>query len=238
MKKLLQVAILAGLFGLSSIAIVRQAQQPAGPTGSSAGLENGAIMYAELSKTLDAKKAKVGDPVTAQLLADVVARGKIVAHRDSKLIGHVTEAQAFTRENLESRLGIVFDKVILKGGQEVSVRSMLLAIRPAPRITFDVPSAPAPPGINPASGPAPEKHYPAPKGPSPKMTTDKKDNDLNLDLKNHNQEMSGLGTVSDIEGLSLSSGAGGNGQAIVSFKRNVRLESGVRLDLRVRDVPQ
>jgi hypothetical protein len=238
MKKLLQAAVLAGLLGLSSIAIVRQAQQPADPAGPSpAGLENGAIMYAELSKTLDAKKAKAGDPVTAHLVADVVAHGKIVAHRDSKLIGHVTEAQAFTRENPESRLGIVFDKVILKGGQEVPVLSMLLAIRPAPRIAFDVPSAPAPPGINPASGPAPERHYPSPKGPSPKMTTDKKDNDLSLDLKNHNQEMSGMGPT-DIEGLSLSTGAGGNGQAIVSFKRNVKLESGVRLDLRVKDVPQ
>ena len=173
MKKLLQAVVFTGLLSLGSAAIVRPAQQPAGPAGpSQAGIENGAIMYLELSKTLDAKKAKAGDPVTAQLLADVVAHGKIVAHRDSKLIGHVTEAQPYTKENLESRLGFVFDKVILKGGQEVPVRSMLLAIRPAPRLTIDAPSAPAPPGMNPATSPAPESHYPLPKGPNPENEHD------------------------------------------------------------------
>ena len=111
-------------------------------------------MYAELSKTLDAKKAKAGDPVTARLLADVVSHGKIVARRDSKLIGHVTEAQPYTKENPESRLGIVFDKVILKGGQEVPVRSMLLAMRPAPRLTIDVPAR------RPRRGPTPPRPGP------------------------------------------------------------------------------
>ena len=51
------------------------------------------------------------------------------------------------------------------------------------------------------------------------------------------QEMAAMGAT-DIEGLSLSSGANGNSQAIVSFKHTVKLESGVRLDLRVKDVPQ
>ena len=136
------------------------AQQPAGTAGSSqAGLQNGAIMYLELSKTLDAKKAKAGDPVTAQLLANVVAHGKIVAHRDSKLIGHVTEAQPYTKDNPESRLGFVFDKVILKGGQEVPVRSLLLAIRPAPRLTIDR-RAPCPAGDEPGNKSAPRTPLP------------------------------------------------------------------------------
>jgi hypothetical protein len=233
MKKFLQAVVFTGLLNLSSIAIVRQSPQAAaGPAGSSpAGLDNGAIMYLELSKTLDAKKAKAGDPVTAQLLVDVVAHGKIVARRDSKLIGHVTEAQPYTKENLESRLGFVFDKVILKGGPEVPVRSMLLAIRPAPRLTIDAPSAPAPPGMNPASNPVPEKHYPSPKVASPKMNTSS-----GGQLKARDQEMSGIG-LTDIEGLSLTAAENGRAQAIVSFKHNVKLESGVRLDVRVADVP-
>jgi len=39
-------------------------------------MENGSILYAELSKTVDARKAKVGDPVNAVLVADVVSHGK------------------------------------------------------------------------------------------------------------------------------------------------------------------
>jgi hypothetical protein len=189
-------------------------------------------MYLELSKTLDAKKVKAGDPVTAQLLADVVAHGKIVARRDSKLIGHVTEAQPYTKENPESRLGFVFDKVILKGGQEVPVQSLLLAIRPAPKLTIDAPSAPAPPAMNPVTSPPPERHYPVPKGPNPpRMNTAS-----GGELKARDQEMSGMGPTG-IDGLTLTSD-NGKAQAIVSFQRTVKLESGVRLDVRIADVPQ
>lgn len=234
MKKFLQAAVFTGLLNLSSIAIVGQAPQAAaGSAGSSpAGIENGAIMYLELSKTLDAKKVKAGDPVTAQLLADVVAHGKIVARRDSKLIGHVTEAQPYTKENPESRLGFVFDKVLLKGGQEVPVRSLLLAIRPAPKLTIDAPSAPAPPAMNPVTSPPPERHYPVPKGPNPpRMNTTS-----GGELQARSQEMSGMGPTG-IEGLSLAS-ADGKAQAIVSFQHTVKLEGGVRLDVRIADVPQ
>ena len=60
---------------------------------------------------------------------------------------------------------------------------------------------------------------------------------INGELKTRDQEMSGLGET-DIEGLSLASGANGSGQAIVSLKRTVKLESGVRLELRVSDSSQ
>jgi hypothetical protein len=230
MKNLLQAAALAGLFSLGSVTIVCQAPQTAAEGSSQASLVKGAIVYAELSKTVDAKKAKPGDPVTAQLSADVVAHGKIMVPRDSKLIGHVTEARPYTKENTESRLGIVFDKVILKGGQEVSVQSVLLAIHPAPRVTINPLSGPSPPGTNPAAaGPAEQKHYPTPKGPSPKMNTS-----MGGELRARDQEMSGMGPT-DIEGLSLSASTDGNTQAIVSYKRTVKLEGGVQLELRVTD---
>ena len=230
MKRFFTATVIAGLgFASFAIALPQTTGSSTGPAMS--GMEDGSILYAELSKTVDAKKAKVGDPVTAQLLADVVARGKIVVRRDSKLIGHVTEAQPRSKENPESRLGIAFDKIIVKGGQEVSIRSTLLALRPAPRLTFDVPSAPSPPGVNPAAGPGPEKHYPSPKGPSPKMN-----GSLNGELRTRDQEMSGLGAT-DIDGLSLSSHTG-NLPVIVSIERTVKLESGVRLELRVIDAGQ
>ena len=42
----------------------------------------------------------------------------------------------------------------------------------------------------------------------------------------------------DIEGLSLAPADNERPQAIVSFTRTVKLESGVRLDVRVADVPR
>lgn len=228
MKMLFQTAMIAGVLSLGTTftALPVLLQTPTGPAGSSAAIEDGSILYAELSKTVDAKKAKIGDPVIALLLADVLSHGKIVAHYDSKLMGHVTEVQSRSKENPESRLGIAFDKIILKGGQEVPFHSKLLAIRPAPRLTVEVPpGAPAPPGVNPVSNPPQEKHYPTPKGPSPKMNTS-----MNGQLKSREEEMAEIGPTS-IDGLSLSSGA--SGQAIVSLSRTVKLESGVRLELRI-----
>jgi hypothetical protein len=100
-----------------------------GPHGSAA-LSSGTTLQAELAKSIDAKKAKPGDEVTAKLTQDVKADGKVVMHKGSKLVGHVTEAQAKSKENAESKLGIVFDKAMLKGGEEVAFSGVIQALAP------------------------------------------------------------------------------------------------------------
>jgi hypothetical protein len=224
MKNPFKVITIAGLLAFGST-LTAAAQTPAGPTGSSAAMENGSILYAELSKTVDAKKAKVGDPVTAVLVADVLSHGKIVVRHDSKLAGHVTEVQLHTKETPESRLGIVFDKVITKSG-EVSFQSLLLAIRPAERAAFDVPRAPSP-----LSNSAQEANrpYPSPQGSN---TTPRISPSLSDGMKSHDRELAQSGPT-DIDGLSLSSPANGGPQTIVSTQRTVKLESGVKIELRV-----
>lgn len=226
MDKLRKAIIVAGLLGITSGVYALQASQPA---NAQAGLEDGSILYAELSKTVDAKKAKTGDPVTAVLLADVLSHGKIVARRDSKLAGHVTEAQPHTKDNPESRLGIVFDKVILKGGQEIPFSAVLIALRPAPRLQVESMSAPAPPGVNPAaSSPQEERHYPTPKGPT---VPSSKDPTNQRDIESIAHSTNDMGP-SDIEGLSLDKSADGSNRVVVSLKQTVKLESGVRLELK------
>ncbi|MCU1331080.1 MAG: hypothetical protein JWM08_72 [Candidatus Angelobacter sp.] len=221
MKNISLAAVTAGLLGFGIPAFAFQAA----PT--TARMENGSILYAELLKTIDAKKAKVGDPVTAVLVADVLSHGKIVIRHDSKLAGHVTEVQPHTKEMPESRLGIVFDTVILKSG-DVAFQSSLLAIRPAERATIDVPNAPSPMS-NSAQQPMQTAQPPSPQGNghAPRISSP-----LGGDMKSHDREMAKLGPT-DIDGLSLSSSADGGAQAIVSTQRTVRLESGVKIELRV-----
>lgn len=190
-------------------------------------LENGSILYAELSKTVDARKAKVGDPVAAVLVADVLAHGKIVVRHDSKLVGHVTEVRPHSKETPESRLGIVFDKVILKSG-EVPFQSQLLAIRPAEHPAFDVPKAPSPMS-NSSTEPMQNQHYPSPQRPNLRPRINRPLGDA---MKSPDREMTKTGPT-DIDGLSLSSPANGGAQSIVSTQRTVKLESGVRIELRV-----
>jgi hypothetical protein len=87
-------------------------------------------LQAELTKSLDAKKAKPGDEVSAKLTQDVKENGKVVLHKGSKLVGHVTEAQAKSKENAESKLGVVFDKAVLKGGEELPFNGVIQAVAP------------------------------------------------------------------------------------------------------------
>jgi len=102
----------------------------AGVNGASGALSSGTTLQAELSKSLDAKKAKPGDEVSAKLTQDVKENGKVVLHKGSKLVGHVTEAQAKSKENAESKLGVVFDKAVLKGGEEVAFNGVIQAVAP------------------------------------------------------------------------------------------------------------
>jgi hypothetical protein len=231
MKRFLAWVMMVALFyGATG----QQRSRAANDAGQPLLLDNGTVMYLELSKSLDAKKAKPGDQVRASLLADVLSHGKIVLRQDAKLIGHITEAQPFSKDKPESRLGIVFDKVLRKGGQEMAFNSVLLAIRPAPRLQVDSVSAPAPPGTNPANTAPTERHYPVPRTPGPPTPPSDRDPSSRKDRAALRNGGSGPDIQpTDIEGLSLQPSTDGANPVVVSFKNNVKLESGVRLELRV-----
>ncbi|HXB21344.1 MAG TPA: hypothetical protein VNV88_08185 [Candidatus Solibacter sp.] len=103
--------------------------------GAAAALSGGTTLQAELTKSLDAKKAKPGDEITARLTQDVKSNGQVVVRKGSKLVGHVTEAKARGKEDSESRLGILFDRAVLKDGQEVAFNSVIQAVAAAPNVS-------------------------------------------------------------------------------------------------------
>jgi hypothetical protein len=87
-----------------------------------------ATVNAELEKSLDAKKAKPGDPVTAKSTSDTLLENGVKIPRGSKLIGHVTRAQAHTKEQAQSELGIIFDRAEVKGGEQVAFHAFVQAL--------------------------------------------------------------------------------------------------------------
>jgi len=87
------------------------------PGGSQ--LQAGSMIYAELSKSVDAKKAKPGDEVQAKASQAVLSQGRVVIPRGSKIIGHITEAKAREQGQQQSSLGIAFDRAVLKDGTAV-----------------------------------------------------------------------------------------------------------------------
>ena len=114
------------------------AQSPSAQTPSAASpgtqaqgtsqIPAGTIIVAELSKSLDSKKAKAGDKVEAKTAVDLLSQGKIVIPRNTKIIGHVTDAKAHSKQSPDSMVGIVFDRIAMKDGHEVPIQAAVQAI--------------------------------------------------------------------------------------------------------------
>jgi hypothetical protein len=106
-------------------------------------------MLVELSKTLKAKKLKVGDKVKAEVSQDVVSHGKVIIPVETKLVGHVTEVSARDSMHPESRLGIVFDRILLKHFHDIDFEAVVQALsQPVIRRSrVDEPSQMLPPSM-------------------------------------------------------------------------------------------
>jgi hypothetical protein len=70
----------------------------------------------------------VGDEVIAKATRDVKSDGHVIVPKGSKLVGHLTEAQAHSKEQATSELGIAFEHAILKDGTQVPLALSIQAI--------------------------------------------------------------------------------------------------------------
>jgi len=198
-------------------------------------LAPGSVIAAQLTKTIDAKKAKTGDQVVAKVMHDMrSATGQVVIAKDTKVIGHITEAQPRSKEQKKSQLALAFDRTITKDGQEMQISMSIQAVigqennqnvsggdhsgeqpTPEPRTMQSPMSGPthAPP-----SGPPPSaddgEGAQTPRAARPPIDA-------------HTQGVVG------ISNLSLQQANGDQGSVMTSEKNNVKLESGTMLLLKV-----
>jgi hypothetical protein len=112
-------------------------------------LAPGATIVAEFAGSLNVKKLKPGDKVKAVLAQDLIAGGQLVAKYGSKVIGHVTEVKKWTPNDPESRLGVVFDKILLKKHKELDFQAIVQALAPPVlrRSRVDEPDQMMPPAV-------------------------------------------------------------------------------------------
>lgn len=113
----------------SSATSSTSASANAGP--ASASLDNGSAVNAELLTTIDARKVHPGQRVEAKTTKDVKEGKRVVLRHGTKLIGHVTEAQAHTKANAQSAVGIVFDQAIVGSGETVPFHASIQALAAA-----------------------------------------------------------------------------------------------------------
>ncbi len=222
--------------------LASRAQSPAAPANPQAPaaavpadtLPAGTVLSVELSKSLDARKSKANDKIEARTATDLLVHGQIVVPRNTKIVGHVTEAKAHSKASPGSLVGITFDRMLLKGGREVPLQATVQALaRPLQLNNLnDTPGdmASGMPGQRPASAgdssapPIPPR-YPTASIPEPP----------GLNVPN-TSTVSPLGPTSrgvvGIKGLSLE--MSGPVSVLTSGTGNVHLDSDTQLILRVQ----
>jgi hypothetical protein len=95
--------------------------------GRQVDLASNTALTAQLENTLDAKHAKVGDRVALKTTQAVKQNGDTIIPKGARLLGHVTDVQQRTKENGESRIGVVFDR-LQKGSLDMPITATIVSI--------------------------------------------------------------------------------------------------------------
>lgn len=193
---------------------------------------SGALLRAALDKTIDVKKAKVGDVVVVKLTDEIKWNGTVLAAKGAKITGHITQ-DAQHQGQSPSVLGIAFDKLTLNDGSDVPFKAVIQALGFPDESTSDQAVAGGIPG---SRGPAPGQvggsggtlgqpsAYPGGRMPSA--------GSAGSDTPPAKLSPSAKGVVG-IPGASLSTGANED-SVISSEKHNLKLENGAQMILRVQ----
>jgi hypothetical protein len=128
------ILITIGIFSVGTAAAQSEKDIQPAPQAqvATALLPIGAPISATLTKSIDSKKAKKGDPVSARATESTKQNGKTLIPSGARLEGHVTQASARAKGDSFSTLGIVFDKAILKDSEEIPLNVTVQALASAP----------------------------------------------------------------------------------------------------------
>jgi hypothetical protein len=251
-ERVILSAVAAGAFLVVPVFAQTPPSPPAGTqTSATPQAQNGAaqskigagvVIPAQLSKSVDAKKAKPGDKIEAKTTMDLLSHGQVVIPRDTKVIGHVTAAKPHSKESPDSSVGLAFDRISMKDGSEVPVKAAVQAIG-RPLSAFASPmgeSAGMPPAGAPSSGASdsrgtmagsqrsnsgsPSSSYPSNAPSQMPSGAAGSEAPAGAVLDPHSQGVVGM------KGIQLNSS--GEGSVVSSADNNVHLDSGTQLVLR------
>ena len=216
-------------------------------------LDSGTLLVAELTKSLNARKLRPGDKITAKIIQAVVLKGKVVIPQGAKLAGNVTETKARSKEDPESRLGIIFVKVKTKDGAEFALDAVIQALAPAPPSSVDSEDPMLPPTLGQAtasSAPQPigsgrstrSQGAPPPSPSRPSLSTSLSPNSPERATPRSKQRpqdnrilSAGSRGIFGLPGLTLRSTGTAQIPVIASIEKDVKLENGTQMVLRVAD---
>ncbi|MFZ0199713.1 MAG: hypothetical protein WB523_04990 [Candidatus Sulfotelmatobacter sp.] len=214
---------------------------PAHPTR----IAPGSVIPVLLTKTIDAKKVKAGDEVVAKVTEDMkTTSGEVLVPKDTKVMGHITEAQARNKEQKESEVAIAFDRAVTKNGTEMqmpmSIQAIIGSQNNGPQNSnggggSSEMGASSPASPNPNGGARPGMGGSA-AAPTPSASTG---SEMPNDAQNRGNARPTITAntqgVVGISNLTLTAAAPNPapGSLVTSEKNNVKLESGTMMLLRV-----
>jgi hypothetical protein len=233
------VAFVLATFCAASAAA--QSATPSENASSDASLAGGTVINAALNSSVDSKKAKPGEQITAHTVETVKSTdGRTILPKGTKLIGHVTKASARSNGQGESMLGIQFDTAMLKGGQEVPLNNVVIQAVAAPsREASNFGYAPQPttaPGA-PSNNPSMSGSRGArPEGTPTTQTYPSANANPGSGSESNNAGPlpANARGVYGLEGVRLSANGNGEGTVLTSSDKNVHLDGGTRLLLTVQ----
>ena len=129
-------SILALFLALTCVALTsgqdvqsRSAASTTAETSANIGsikLENGTRMSAELEKSLDVRKANVGDEVVLKTTQAIKSDGRVIVDKGARLFGRVTEVAKNSKSGT-SRIGILFNR-LEKGPLAMQIRASITSV--------------------------------------------------------------------------------------------------------------
>jgi hypothetical protein len=200
----------------------------------------GSVIPVQLTKSIDAKKVKTGDEIVAKVTMDLKTNsGEVVVPKDTKVVGHVTEAQARNKDQKDSHVGIVFDRAVMKSGEiqlPMSIQAIIAPQNPnQSNGNNDQPSA-QPSGTASGTSPSGGRAIGAGNTPPPAPSASTGSNppaDEQTGSSAHEPITGKTEGVVGFKDLKLETAASTQGSVVSSGKNNVKLESGTFMLLRV-----
>ena len=213
----------------------------AAPTPAAAPhIAPGSVIPVQLTKTIDAKKAKAGDEVVAKVTMDLKTNsGEVLVPKDTKVTGHVTEAQARSKDQKESQVGIAFDHAALKEGNVSLPMSIQAVIAPptnnenggggegSPATGGGTATSPMGAGRSGGMSGAGQAQPPSPNA-VPTTGTDTQQGGARPQINGNTQGVVGIADLKLDAGQNATQGS-----VLSSEKNNVKVESGTMLLLKV-----
>jgi hypothetical protein len=167
---------------------------------------------ATLEKTIDGKKSKAGDAVTAKVSAVTQLNDGTKVPAGSVLVGHIDSVTASENKG-DSTAVVTFDKLQIKGGNELAVKATVISVS----------------SLLPSFG-----NEDKPYDPSSYKPGSMGDNKTN----GSNNQGSGSTAPHPIDGLTLSgTPKDATSATLTQAKKNVHLSSGVQLVVSVAPLP-